>query len=65
MEKTNHYRLYANLFNLGVGATFLALHTHLGTENPLSAVLPSVAVGTAMTNRQVTEVQRSLEDKVQ
>jgi len=64
MEKTDHYRLYANLFNLVVGATFLTLHTHLGTENPLPAVLPSVAIGAAMTNRQVTEKQQSIEDKV-
>tara|TARA_B100002003_G_C13975755_1_gene472037 strand:+ start:237 stop:659 length:423 start_codon:yes stop_codon:yes gene_type:complete len=64
MQKTDHYRLYANLFNLGVGATFLALHTYLGTENPLPAVIPSVAIGAAMTNRQVTEVQQSLENEL-
>jgi hypothetical protein len=62
MQTTGRYRLYANLFNLGVGAGFAFLHMYLGTENPISAVFPSVAVGAVMTNRQVTEVQQNLEE---
>ncbi len=65
MQNTDHYRLFANLFNVAVGAGFIALHNHLGTENPLEAVLPSIAVGAVMTNRQVTEVQQTLEKKLQ
>ena len=64
MQKTDHYRTYANLFNLGVGAAFMGLHTHLGTENPLAAVLPSGGVGTLMTNAQVSQVQRNLESRL-
>jgi hypothetical protein len=63
LKESKHYRLYANMFNVAVGAGFLAWHYHMGTEHPLQAVLPSIAVGTAMTNRQVTETQ-NLEQKV-
>ncbi len=65
MRNTGHYRTYANLFNLGVGAAFIVLHAHLGTENPLAAVLPSIGVGAVMTNAQVTQVQHDLESRVQ
>lgn len=64
IQNNDNYRLYANVFNLGVGAAFFVLHKHLGTENPILAVLPSIAIGTVMTNRQVTEVKQSLENKI-
>ncbi|MDP1695157.1 MAG: hypothetical protein Q8L34_06485 [Candidatus Woesearchaeota archaeon] len=65
MQRTDHYRLFANLFNVAVGAAFVGLHAHLGTENPLAAVLPSVGIGAVMTNAQVSQVQQTLESKLQ
>lgn len=65
MQNTSYYRVYAHLFNLGVGAAFIGLHAHLGTENPLAAVLPSLGIGAIMTNAQVSQVQRNLENRIQ
>ena len=61
LKKTNHYRLYANIFQVGMTATILAAHYWLGTENPISAVAPMTAIAFPMINHHVS---KTLEEKV-
>lgn len=58
LRETGHYRAYANLFTLGVNLGFLAWHYFTGTEHPLQAILPNIAIGLAIANRHVSETQR-------
>ena len=56
-EKSKYYRLYANLFTLGVNAGFLAWHYLAGTDNPVETMIPNTIVGLLMANRHVSETQ--------
>ncbi|MBN2101950.1 MAG: hypothetical protein JW716_03705 [Candidatus Aenigmarchaeota archaeon] len=55
LQKTNHYRLYANLFTLGINAGFLGWHYLTGTDNPLQTTLATTAAGLLMANKHVSE----------
>ena len=57
LESTNHYRLWANLFTIGVQAAFLSWHYIAGTDDPLMAMLPNTAIGLAMTNMHVSKIK--------
>ena len=63
-EKTKNYRLYANLFTVGVNLGFLAWHYVTGTDNPIATMVPNMAVGLAMANRHVSETE-DLDGKLQ
>lgn len=57
LEKTRHYRSYANLFTIGVKFGFLAWHYFTGTSNPIQTMILNTAIGLAMTNKHVSETQ--------
>ena len=56
-KKSKHYRLYANLFTLGINLGFLAWHYYTGTDNPVETMIPNTAIGLAMANRHISETQ--------
>ncbi len=62
LKKTNHYRLYANLMQVGFTTTFLTWHYCVGTDNPLQTMMPVTAIGLMMVNNQVSK--DSLENKL-
>ncbi len=63
LKKTKHFRLYVNLFTLGVNGAFLAYHTLAGTDNPIATMTPNTAVGLVMANRYASE-SKNLEEKI-
>lgn len=64
-EKSKNYRLYANLFTVGVNLGFLAWHYFAGTDNPIETMAPNIAIGLAMANRHVSETKKGLEKKLE
>lgn len=63
LQKSKHYRLYANLLTVGVNLGFLSWHYFTGTENPVETMVPNTAIGLAMANRHVSDTS-SLENKI-
>ena len=59
-QKSNHYRLYANLYQAGLTTMFLALYYYSGTENPVETVATMSAIAFPMVNKHVSE---TLEEK--
>ncbi len=57
LELKENFRTYAHAINLSLNSGFLAWHYYLGTENPLSACLPPIAIGLVMTEALVRRVQ--------
>lgn len=58
LREGSHYRLYANLFTIGVNAGFLAWHYLCGTEHPLQTMIPNTLAGLAMANFHVTKTRK-------
>jgi len=56
-QKSKNYRLYANLFTVGINGGFLGWHYLTGTENPLQTVMGTTAAGLIMANRHVSQTK--------
>jgi hypothetical protein len=59
IEESSQFRSYAHIITLGINLCFLGWHYYTGTEHPIQTMMPNVAIGLAMTNRTVTEKERT------
>jgi hypothetical protein len=64
LSKTNHHRLYANLYQVMWSCCFFAWHTYQGTDNSLETITPTTIAGFLMLNYQVSKIKHSLEEKI-
>lgn len=63
LQKSDHLRLYGNLYQGLLMMMFLALHHHEGTQNPELAVLPVATTAFFMINRHISEI-KNLEQRI-
>jgi hypothetical protein len=63
LQKTNHYRLYANLYQAALTTGIVAYHYYVGTDHPLETALPVAAIMFPMLNKHVSDTQK-LEERL-
>ena len=63
-KKSQNYRLYANLYVVGMSTVLLGWHYYSGTDNPMATATPLYLGGIILANLDVSKT-KNLEDFIQ
>jgi hypothetical protein len=58
LQKTDHYRLYANLYQAAITTGIVAYHYWVGTDHPFETALPVAAIIFPILNKHVSDTQK-------